>query len=131
MSCQGAYLPNYVTLKEKWIMKTHSCFPFAHGKGGVGGIGDHLAVVTTSAKNEIWLGDGEYSKKWIGRGWSIPEVVVLFDGKVWSLQSLPVGFDKSKSVVVSFEKKHIRFYDFVHMQGCYYVRPKPEEMDSD
>jgi hypothetical protein len=121
MSCQKADLPHFVTFKEKWIMKTHSCFPFIHGKGSIGIISNSLYVVTKSARNEILWNRGA-SGKWMGRDSSTSEVVVFFDGKVWSPESLPQGFDKSKSVVVSFKKKHIRFYDFVHNWGGYYER---------
>ena len=121
MSCQRADLPNYVTLKAKWIMKTHPCL-FALGKGGVGGIGTDVYVGTKSTRNKImWRYEGS-SKKWIGQESSKPEVVVFYDGNVWSAESLPIRFDKNKSVVVSFEKKHIRFYDFVQNTGCYYKR---------
>ena len=122
MSCQNADLTHFVTFKEKWNMKTHSCFPFVHGKGGVGMIGNSLYVNTNSARNEIGWGYGENSKKWIGRDSSSPEVVVFFDGNVWSPESLPQGFDKSKAVVVSFHKKKIGFYDYVRNWGGYYER---------
>ena len=122
MSCQKLDLPRFLTAKEKWIMRTHSCFPFEHGKGGVGGIGTYLYVATRSTQNEIMWGYEEKSGKWIGRESSTPEIVVFYDDKVWSPQSLPQGFDKSKCVVVSFEKKHIRFYNFFHNSGGYYER---------
>jgi hypothetical protein len=69
----------------------------------------------------MW-GSGGNSKNWVGRRSSTREVVVFYDDKVWSPQSLPNGFDQRKSVVVSFEEKNIRFYDFVHMSGGYYER---------
>ena len=100
-------------------MRTHPCFL---AKGGVGSIGTDLYVATKSTQNKIMWGHGENSKKWIGRESSKAEVVVFFDGNVWSPQSLPVGFDKSKSLVVSFDKKHIRFYDFSRNWGGYYAR---------
>jgi hypothetical protein len=70
-----------------------------------------------------WCGDTKrIQKKWSGQSSSTPEIVVFYDGKVWPPQSLPQGFDKSKSVVVSFEEKNIRFYDFFHNSGGYYER---------
>ena len=119
MNCQKADLSHFVTAKEKRIMKTNRCFL---AKGGIGGIGTYLYVATKSDQNEILWGYEENSKKWIGRESSTPEIVVFYDDKVWSSQSLPQGFDKSKSVVVSFEKKRIRFYNFLHNSGGYYER---------
>jgi hypothetical protein len=119
--CRKAKLPDFVTADEKNVMETNPCFP-RYGKGGIGQIYNNLYVATKSKRNEIGWGEGENSKKWIGRKASKPEVVVFFDDNVWSPQSLPHGFDKSKSVVVSFEEKYIRFYDYVHTEGCNYER---------
>lgn len=126
VGCRKAELPDYVTTEEKNVMETNTCFPVM-GKGGVGIIGTDLFVTTSTKRNEIQWGFGENSKKWIGRRASKPEVVVFFDGKVWPPQSLPPGFNKSNSVVVSFDKKKICFYDYVHHQGGYYERHPPEE----
>ncbi len=119
--CQKAELPDFVTADEKNVMETNPCFP-RYGKGGIGLIYDSQYVATKSKRNEIGWGEGENSKEWIGQSSSTLEVVVFYDGKVWPPQSLPPGFDKSKSVVVSFEEKHIRFYDYVHKEGCNYER---------
>ncbi|MGP8173972.1 MAG: hypothetical protein ACLP7O_05430 [Terracidiphilus sp.] len=124
--CRKAELPDFVTAEEKNIMETNLGFP-TEGKGGIGVIYDPLYVTTSTKRNEIQWGSGENSKKWIGRKASKPEVVVFFEGKVWPPQSLPHGFDKSKSVVFSFEEKKICFYDYVHRQGGYYERHPPEE----
>jgi len=91
-------------------------------------IGDsNLYVATKTKRNEIGWGSGENSKKWMGREASKQEVVVFFEGKVWPPQSLPYGFDKSRSVVVFFEENYIRSYDYVHHRGGYYERPPPGE----
>lgn len=120
--CRKAELPDFVTADEKNIMETNPCFP-RFGKGGIGMTYDANPFVGTKSKmNEIGWGSGENSKTWLGRKASKPEVVVFFDDKVWPPQSLPHEFDKSKSVVVSFEEKYIRFYDYVHKVGCYYER---------
>jgi hypothetical protein len=121
MGCRKAELPGFVTADERSVMETEPCFP-RYGKGGVGLIYDGLYVVTKSKRNEMGWGEGENSKKWIGRKASEPEVVVFFDEKVWPPQSLPHDFDKTKSVVVSFGEKYIRFYDYAHKEGCNYER---------
>jgi hypothetical protein len=118
VGCRRAEFPDFVTAKQKIEMETNPCFP-RFGKGGVGIIHTGLYVATKSAKNELLFDSKE---DWIGQSASTPEVVVVLDGKVWTPQSLPPGFDKSKSVVVSFEKKKICFYDYVQMNGGYYER---------
>jgi hypothetical protein len=126
VGCRKAELPDFVTAEERNVMQTNPCFP-TEGKGGIGVIYAPLFITTSTKRNEIQWGSGENSKKWIGRKASKPEVVVFFDDKVWPPQSLPHGFDKSKSVVFSFEEKKICFYDYVHHQGGYYERHPPEE----
>ncbi|MFY9853980.1 MAG: hypothetical protein WAK26_08905 [Terracidiphilus sp.] len=123
VACRRAELPDFVTADEKKDMETNPCFP-TEGKGGIGVIYAPLYVTTSTKRNELRFGSGE---KWIGRRASTPEVVVFFDGQVWPPQSLPHGFDKSKSVVFFFEDNNIRFYDYVHHQGGYYERHPPEE----
>ena len=116
--CRKTELPDFMTAEEKNAMETNPCFP-RFGKGGVGIINLDLDVATKSDKNEMLFhsrGD------WTGQSASTPEVVVVFDGKVWTPRSLPHGFDKNKSIVVSFEKKNIRFYDYVQRSGGYYER---------
>jgi hypothetical protein len=120
--CRKAELPSFVNAKEKNIMETN----WEWSKGGVGMIMSpndaNIYVATKSTRNKMMWGSGGNSKNWVGRRSSTREVVVFYDDKVWSPQSLPNGFDQRKSVVVSFEEKNIRFYDFVHMSGGYYER---------
>jgi len=116
--CKKSLFPGFMTADEKEFMKAVPCFP-EHGKGGIGIINTELSVVTKPAKNELLLDSKE---KWTGHSASTPEVVIVFDGKVWTSESLPHGFDKSKSVVVSFEEYKISFYDYIHKSGGYYGR---------
>jgi hypothetical protein len=134
VGCRKAELPDFVTANEKNVMQTQ----WLWSKGGMGIIASPndadrdaaIYVATRSTKNEIEWGYGENSKKWIGRKASKPEIVVFFDDKVWPSQSLPHNFDKNKSVVISFEEKYIRVYDFIHMEGGYFERHDPNEGDA-
>lgn len=121
VGCRKAVLPDFVNQDEKSVMENNPCFP-RYGKGGIGQIYDNDYVATKSKRNEIGWGEGENSKEWVGKKASKPEVAVFFGDKVWLPQSLPHDFDKNKSVVVSFEEKYIRFYDYVHREGCNYER---------
>ena len=126
VGCRKAELPDFVTAEEKNTMETFQLLPI-YGKGGVGVIYDPLYVFTRTKRNEIDWRDGDNQEKWIGqKGWK-PEVVVFYDGKVWPPQSLPHGFDKSKSVVFLFDEKKICVYDYVHHEGGFYERYPPEE----
>jgi hypothetical protein len=89
-------------------------------KGGVGIISENLYIVVKSAKNELVLSTGG---KWVGLDASKPEVVIFFEGRIWSPQGLPDRFNLSNAVVVSFERDKIRFFDFRKMSGGYYRRP--------
>jgi hypothetical protein len=118
-SCQKVNLPDFVTAHEKKVMEANKCWP----KGGLGIIMSpndaNLYAIVRSTKNEIEWGSGG---DWVGQGSSTSEIIIFYDGKVWTPQSLPHDFNKNKSVIVSFDKKKIRFYDFVHMSGGYYER---------
>jgi hypothetical protein len=116
--CKKVVFPDFMTADEKEFMKAVPCFP-EHPKGGIGIINTELSVVTKPTRNELLFDSRE---NWIGHSASTPEVVIVFDGKVWTSESLPHGFDKSKSVVVSFDENKISFYDYIHKSGGYYGR---------
>src|SRR5215467_1450377 len=61
-------------------------------KGGVGIIMQNLYVDLKSAKNELILSAGA---RWTGQDVPAPEAVIFFEGKIWSPQALPSGFDLS------------------------------------
>lgn len=116
--CKKVVFPDFMTTDEKKFIEAVPCFP-EHGKGGIGIINTDLSVATKSTKNELLFNSGV---DWIGHNASTPEVVVVFDNKVWTPQSLPHGFDKSKSVVVSFEEYKISYYDYIRKSGGHYGR---------
>lgn len=87
-------------------------------KGGIGIITKNLHVNLKSAKNELILSAGE---RWTGQGVPTPEVVFLSEGRIWSSQALPDGFDLSKTVVVSFGQFSGAFHPQC-LSGC--VLPK-------
>lgn len=91
-------------------------------KGGIGMIDKTIYIVTKSATNELIVKPSdEKEKRWKGKTATKPELVFVYDGKVWS-NGVPDGFDLSKSVVVSFEGSKARFFDFRVMSGGYYER---------
>lgn len=87
-------------------------------KGGLGIINPSLYIIVKSDRNQL-LNAGE---TWTGRDASSREVVMYFDQRVFSPQSLPKDFDLSKAIVISFEGSKIRFFDLGEMSGCYYSR---------
>ena len=104
-------------VKDKNMFTTNICMP----KGGLSIISNKdLYIVLKSTKNELMLGAEE---RWAGQDVPTPEVAIVFEGKVWSQQALPRGFDLSKAVVVSFERDKVRFLDFSEMSGGFYLRP--------
>jgi hypothetical protein len=105
--------PNGV--KEKIMFATNICM----SKGGIGVITKNLHIDLKSTKNELILGTRE---RWTGQAVQTSEVVIFFEGKIWSLQALPDGFDLSKAVIVSFENDKVRFLDFSKLSGGYYRR---------
>jgi len=97
------------------MFATNRCLP----KGGFGIVNASLYIVVRSAKNELLFGE---QGTWSGQDASKPEVVIFFDGRVWTLPRLPKAFDLSKAVVLSFEADKVRFFDFQVMTGGYYER---------
>lgn len=95
-------------------------------KGGIGMVNKNLYIVVKSAKNDrnelIVKPTEETEVRWTGQSVAKTEVAIVYEGKVWSLQAIPDGFDLSKAVVVSFEGSKIRFFDFQKMAGGYYDR---------
>lgn len=93
-------------------------------KGGIGIITKDLYIDLRSSKNELRMPAG---KEWTGKDSSIPELVFVFDGRVWAPDVAPgTGFDLSKSIVISFETDKVRFFDFAKESGGYYRRPNEE-----
>jgi hypothetical protein len=109
---QKAKDPNNVS--EKMFAKNQY-----FSKGGIGIISKNFYIVVKSNNNELILNDG---KRWVGKSADVSEVVIFYDGRIWSQESLPDGFDLSKTVVISFETNKIRFFDFRQMDGGYYKR---------
>jgi hypothetical protein len=95
-------------------------------KGGIGMVNRNLYIVVKSTKNDrnelIMKPTEESEERWKGKSVTKAEVAIFYEGKVWSPQAIPDGFDLSKAVVVSFERRKIRFFDFPVMAGGYYNR---------
>jgi hypothetical protein len=88
-------------------------------KGGIGIIDHDLFIDLTSKSNELRLQAG---KRWIGNEASTQEVVIVYEGRIWSPQSFPAGAEWKKCAVVSFEESVVRFFDFRIDEGGYYER---------
>jgi hypothetical protein len=97
------------------VFATNECF----AKGGIGIVNKSLYIVVKSDKNELRPSAG---KMWTGQNASTPEVVIFFEGRIWSRRNLPQGFDLSRALVVSFEGDKVRFLDLGKMSGGYYRR---------
>src|SRR6267142_6891863 len=93
-SNQTAKKPDVI--REKHMFATNEFF----SKGGLGIINPNLYIVVKSAKNGLRIGKSE---SWFGLDASKPEVIIVFDGKVWESGRLPEDFDLSKAIIVSFE----------------------------
>jgi len=108
--------------KEMEMFATNRYF----SKGGIGMINKHLYAVVKSASgdsNELIVKPVEdKEERWKGKIATETEAVFFYDGRVWSSRDIPDRFDLSKAVVVSFESKNIRFFDFQTMSGGYYER---------
>ena len=93
-------------------------------KGGIGIVKPSLYIDVKSAKNELRLKEG---RRWTGKNVPAEEVVFFFADEVWSAQSLPQGFDISRTIVISFETDKIRFFDFSKLSGSFYRRQETEK----
>ncbi len=95
-------------------------------KGGVGLINEHLYVVvnlSSNDRNELIIKTADWKEqRWKGKIVTKAEVVIVYEGKVFSSQDIPDQFDLSKAVVISFEQDKIHFFDFQSMHGGYYER---------
>jgi hypothetical protein len=87
-------------------------------KGNLGLVRDPLYIKVHSNKNELSI--NQYI--WTGKEASVPEVVIVYQNGVWSPGAVPVGFDPHQSVVISFEREKVRYFDFLRGEGCYYDR---------
>ena len=109
--------------KQEAERRNMSVTRFELSKGGVGMISTHLYVDLKSNSNELILKPTENTEeRWKGKSASIPEVVMIFEGKAWSSEDLPRAFDLSRAVVVSFEADKVRFFDFAQGSGAYFDR---------
>jgi hypothetical protein len=108
--------------EERGMFGTHRLW----SKGGIGMINKHLYIVVKSAENErnelVVKPTEETEERWHGKNVTEAEVAIFYEGKVWTSQSLPDGFDLSKAIVISFESGKVRFFDFLTMSGGYYER---------
>ena len=96
-------------------------------KGGIGLLNEHLYVVVKTKKTDrnqlIVRSKSGAEEAWNGKRVTEPEVVFFYDDKVWPcIQALPDGFDLSRTIMVSFEKDKIRFFDFEKEYGAFYRR---------
>lgn len=96
-------------------------------KGGVGLLNERLYVVVKTqrtGRNELIVRSIDGAEEtWHGKGVTEPEAVFFYEGRVWSSsQTLPDGFDLSRSILVSFEREKVRFFDFEKEYGAYYSR---------
>jgi hypothetical protein len=92
-------------------------------KGGIGIVNERLSISLNSTRNELILSRAEDKvERWRGEGAEKAEVVVFYDNQVWPTAEIPNRFDLSRSVVISFERGKIRYFDFQSGQGCYFDR---------
>lgn len=108
---------NHSDAKEQYMSTASKFF----SKGGIGIIAkDNLWVDVKSDSNELIYGTGR--DRWRGLAAPGTELIIFFEGKIWSMENVPDRFDLSKSVIVSFETDKVRFFDFRGMSGGYYER---------
>lgn len=113
--CQSVNLPGFIGQHQRQAMEKNHCF----AKGGIGIIYHDLFIDLKSKANELRLKAG---KRWIGNEASTQEVVIVYEGRIYSPQSFPAGVDRKKCAVVSFEEDVVRFFDFRIDEGGYYER---------
>jgi len=90
-------------------------------KGGVGIVAEETYVLTTGDLNTILFA---HRPQWVGHRWDVPELVVVYDGTVYRPADLPIDFDLSRGLTVSFEPGKVRAYSFAKRSGCYYLRSR-------
>ena len=135
LSAQGAgqNSQRHDAAKKRDMFATDEFF----AKGGIGMISEELYAIVKSAKNDrnelIVVPPGHLGRdqsapvpetRWKGKSTNEVEVVIFFEGNVWSPQQLPDGFDLTGAVVVSFERLRVRYFDFRKMAGGYYRRSR-------
>jgi hypothetical protein len=122
VGCRPAPLPDFVSPVEKAAMTAN----LKISQAGIGVIRDesegYLVVSTCSRKNEILWQLGDKHHNWSGRRSTTVQAVVFFGGKIWYPNTLPQNFDRSQSVVIYFEGNYVRFFDYVHNQGGYFMK---------
>lgn len=116
-ACKGRYdagLPHFMNSAERKQMHRGPCF----AQDGFGIVRDPLSIKVSSSKNELSI--NRYI--WTGKDASVPEVVIVYQNGVWPPGAVPVGFDPHESIVISFEREKVRYFDFRQGEGCYYER---------
>jgi len=91
-------------------------------KGGLGVIYNRYYIQIKSETNSILIN----GKEWRGLAKSEKEIVFIFKDVVLKSDALPLDFELSKSILVSFEGRRISFFDFNTFRCGNYFR----EMDS-
>jgi len=95
-------------------------------KGGLGIVNTNLYIVTrstTNDANELLLAPTDKTEvSWKGESVTKTQVVIFYEKQIWSKENLPAGFNLGKSIVISFERGKVRFFDFQEMSGGYYDR---------
>jgi hypothetical protein len=92
----------------------------AYSQGHVGIINPQLYIVTASDKNELLLGDNHL--RWTGLPKTERQVVLFFQGSVYSPDKLPPNFALTGAILISFEGSKIKFFDLAGNQIGFYRR---------
>ncbi|HEY1253236.1 MAG TPA: hypothetical protein VGF01_00495 [Terracidiphilus sp.] len=115
-------IPDFVTAAEKNAMQSNK-YLSQQGIGLVRHSNDgNLYVSTVSRWNELTWEIDNKSHNWKGLRSTSQQIVVFWNGKIWYPWTLPREFDRNNSVVISFERNHVRFYDFAHNSGGYFEK---------